>query len=326
MKQIPIFFSFNNNYVIPAAVAFYSLLNKAKSDVAYKMYVLHSNIDEKNQNLLLSITNKFDNSTLEFINTKGFLSNEWNNGNWEGHNKKNQFTTDTIVKCFAAGFFPEFDKIIYSDVDILVTDDISVLYDIDLTDKYIGAVKSPFLKYKETELSHLSNEIYNKVKDTYFGGGIWVMNLKKIREDNLEEKMINIIKDDSITKRWPDQDIMNIVCDNKVEFLPLNYISYPYLPTCFKDDTFISHYTREELYDSMINPKIIHWAGPKPWNSTINLSQLWFNVFDYLNIDDEGFIKIPKNNIGKKYKKYRKLFNIFLITSIILFIIIILLI
>ena len=28
--KIPIFFTFDNNYVEPAAVAFYSLLNKAK--------------------------------------------------------------------------------------------------------------------------------------------------------------------------------------------------------------------------------------------------------------------------------------------------------
>lgn len=40
MKNIPIFFSFDNNYVKPAAVAFWSLLDMAAKNVSYDMYVL----------------------------------------------------------------------------------------------------------------------------------------------------------------------------------------------------------------------------------------------------------------------------------------------
>lgn len=44
MKNIPIFFTFDNNYVEPAAVAFYSLINSKKEDVFYDMYVLNKDI------------------------------------------------------------------------------------------------------------------------------------------------------------------------------------------------------------------------------------------------------------------------------------------
>lgn len=210
---------------------------------------------------------------------------------------------------------PQYDKVIYSDVDIVVVDDISQLYKISLKDKYIGAVKSAYMKWIDFELSHLSEENYEKFKDSYFAGGIWVLNLKKIREDNLEEKMMNIINDDTIIKRWNDQDIMNLACDNKVEFLPLNYISYPYLHSFMKKPDFISHYSRDELYQSIIFPKIIHYAGLKPWNSTkCYLSQIWWQIFDYLELPKTVIFRDLNEDaiFKKKYKKYKKLFNIFL--------------
>ena len=52
LKKIPIFFTFNDDYVIPAAVAFDSLLKRASADVAYQMFVIHSDISPDNQKLL----------------------------------------------------------------------------------------------------------------------------------------------------------------------------------------------------------------------------------------------------------------------------------
>lgn len=317
MKIIPIFFTFDNNYVVPAAVAFYSLLNKANKDVAYKMYVLHSSITEESQKLLLDIIGRFSNSTLEFIDTKGFLDEEWKNGNFAGHNTKNQFTSDAIVRCFGTRFFPQYDKIIYSDVDVVINDDISELYDIDLDGKYFAGVKNPFIKWLPDELSHLKSEHYEMLKDSYIAGGIWVMNLKKIREDNLEERMIEIVQDETITKRWGDQDIMNISCENKVGFIPLNYIGYPYLLELLKKDDFVSHYSRKELYDSVINPKIIHYAAQKPWkDSGIEYAINWWTIFNYLNLPYTKIIK-GKNVLREKCEKYKRRYKLFMILFII---------
>ena len=293
MKQIPIFFTFDNNYVIPAAVAFYSLLNKAKKDIFYKMYILHHDITSENQTLLKNIIGKFESTELNFIDTENFMVDEFKENNFSASTQSNKkaFTSDAILRCFAAKFFPQFDKIIYSDVDVVFNDDISELYDIDLTDKYIAAVKNPFMKFSEHELSHLSPENYEKLKNTYFGGGIWVLNLAQIRKDNLEEKMIEIINDKTIIKRWNDQDIMNLACDNKVAYIPLNYIGFPYLLDIIQKDNWDSHYSRDELYDSIINPKIIHYAANKPWNAVTNLDTIWWQIYKYLELPKTSIIK-----------------------------------
>ena len=319
MKKIPIFFTFNNDYSVPAAVAFYSLLNKAKQDVYYEMYVLHSDITTMNQKLLQDIVLKFKNAKLSFIDTEGYFDDFWINGNFAGHNTRGQFTADTIARCFGVKFFPQYDKIIYSDVDVIFMDDISELFDINLDDKYIAGVKNPFMKWSQNELSHLSKENFNMLKDSYIAGGIWVLNLKKIRDDKLEDRMIEIIKDDTIIKRWNDQDVVNIACKNKVAYIPLNYISYPYLADLLRMPDFISHYSRDEMYDSIINPKILHFAAEKPWNGTSKKAEIWFEIFDYLNLPKTRiFTPAPKSAHEIKLKKYKKLFNLFSILLIVL--------
>ena len=43
-KEIPIMFCFDKNYVIPAGVAFFSLMEHANQNYNYKFYILHSDM------------------------------------------------------------------------------------------------------------------------------------------------------------------------------------------------------------------------------------------------------------------------------------------
>jgi len=96
---------------------------------------------------------------------------------------------------------------------------------------------------------------------------------------------MEIVRDDTIIKRWNDQDVMNIACAGKVAFLPLNYIAYPYLRDNLARGPFDSPYTRDELYDSIIRPKIMHFAAQKPWSARTNWDTAWWDIADYLRID-----------------------------------------
>ena len=163
------------------------------------------------------------------------------------------------------------------------------------------------MKHSRTELSHLKPDHYDMLKDSYIVGGIWVMNLRKIRADGLESKMLDVVKDDTIVKRWNDQDIVNIACGGKVAFLPLNYISYPYLPGLLRDPSFTSHYSRDELYDSFINPKIIHYASVKPWNGAPVRGDEWWAVHDYLRLPERAGIDYSRETpLEKRYRKMKK--------------------
>lgn len=283
--SIPIFFTFDEGYVNQAAVAFFSLLNRAAPNVSYEMHVLHHGISDRGQKLLQSVCARFGNASLSFADTGDFLRDEWSRGNWEGNQDQGRFTVDAVIRCFAARFFPQYDRIVYSDVDVVFADDISELWNTDLTDVYLAGVRSWSLKFMPNTLSHLKPNHLELLKDKYVSGGLWVLNLQKIREDRLEERMLEIVRDNTIIKRWNDQDVMNIACAGKVRFLPLNYIALPFLDEALRTPGFASHYTRDELYDSLFRPKILHYAGTKPWRARMNWDCDWWNVADYLGLD-----------------------------------------
>lgn len=284
MNRVPIFFTFDDNYVIPAAVAFFSLVNRAREGTFYEMHVLHHDISPEHQGLLSEIAAKRGNASLTFVDTGDFLKDEWRSGSWEGHQTRSQFTSDAVIRCFGARFLPQYDKIVYSDVDVVFADDIAELMDVDLTDAYCAGVEG-FLRHDRTNMSHLKPEHYEMLKDCYLAGGVWVMNLKKIREDRLEDRMLAIIRDDTIVKRWNDQDVMNIACAGKVRRLPLNYIGYAYLRDYLDRPGLDSPYTRDELYDSIIRPKILHYAAQKPWKARTEWDKAWWDIADYLRLD-----------------------------------------
>ena len=284
MNRVPIFFTFDDNYVIPAAVAFFSLVNRAREGTFYEMHVLHHDISPEHQGLLSEIAAKRGNASLTFVDTGDFLKDEWRSGSWEGHQTRSQFTSDAVVRCFGARFLPQYDRIVYSDVDVVFADDIAELMDVDLTDAYCAGVEG-FLRHDRTNMSHLKPEHYEMLKDCYLAGGIWVMNLKKIREDRLEDRMLAIIRDDTIVKRWNDQDVMNIACAGQVRRLPLNYIGYAYLRDYLDRPGLDSPYTRDELYDSIIRPKILHYAAQKPWKAKTEWDKAWWDIADYLRLD-----------------------------------------
>ena len=303
MKKIPIFFSFDDNYASQAAVTFESLLTNAKKNIFYKLYVLHTKISTQTEEKLQTLVKKHLNVTLTFINVEGLFDIEFNDENFSTGHAGAKFTVETLYRCLPT-FVKEFDKydiIIYSDVDIVVVDDISDLYDIDLENKYIAGVKAP--KFLDHQFRHVDKKFLGK----YVGGGLWVMNLKKMRKDNLGEKILDLIKEPPYRLIWNDQDVINLACDLKVTYFSYQYVSIP----CWYDilkraGYYDEYYPNKEFYDAVFNPKIVHYAAAKPWvDYNCHSSQLWFKWLkktDYYS-DFKDFIKInaPAKLLGIRY-------------------------
>ena len=300
-KAIPIFFSFDNNYVKQGAVAINSLLSNAKLECLYYIYIVHTNINKTNQEKLELIVKKSSKSKIYFINVGNYFNFSFKNKFFSHGDCNAKFTIETIYRCLPVMIkeFDQYDRIIYSDADIVVVDDISDLYNIDLKNKYLAGVKTPaFLNY---QISHLAD----RFKKHYFGGGLWVMNLKKMRKDKLHEKILDIINNPPTKLLWPDQDIMNIACDGQVTYLSYQYVSIPYWINKMKElDYKDEYYPNNELYRAMYSPKIIHYAALKPWNDENSFrADLWF----YWLKKTPFYIKKKNNLIKDKIIKKIKL-------------------
>src|SRR5262249_6747219 len=120
----PIMFCFNNAYSIPAAVAFRSLLENASKDYFYKLYVAHTDISEENQQKLQEIGLEFhEHASLEFLQMQNRFEDVWKKTRTKGHYSKEAF-----YKLIVPSLFPQYEKIIVSDVDVVFLGDVSPSY------------------------------------------------------------------------------------------------------------------------------------------------------------------------------------------------------
>lgn len=276
--NIPIMFCFDTNYVIPAGVAFYSLLEHANPKYNYTFYVLHSDITDKQQEKLHETIKQFKNCELKFINMNHKLDDFWDKYYTGDH-----FSKEVMYKLLVASTFPNIDKIIVSDVDVVFLGDISESYFFltDDDDAYIAGVKpiskiSNFFdnykgKWTEEEISHLGNVC----------GGYLVMNLKKIREDNYEQVFMDSLAENGPRLIQMEQDIFNITCYNHMKRLDLNYIVCSYMWDIYKTDEDFktdTNYTKTQIKNAMQHPIQLHYAtGIKPWkNPDCTKGEIWY--------------------------------------------------
>ena len=210
-KEIPIMFCFDKNYVIPAAACFISIMEHANSKNNYHFYVLHSDISKDQQDKLHLDMRKFSNCKLEFIDMNNKFKTEFKNVENKAH-----FSKEVLYKLICGSIFPNINKLIITDVDVIFLDDIAKIYD-ELSENdsyyfagippiktkpYIYKDKPSYKKFDETELAILENGI---------GGGFLLANLKKIRDDNFEEKLVNYLIQNANKLIQMEQDVINVV-------------------------------------------------------------------------------------------------------------------
>ena len=306
--EIPIFHCFNNKYVIPAAVAFYSLLENSNPNYNYKLIVAHSDITVENQ--LKETIKEFKNSSLRFIKIDAFAI-EWDNLSSKCHYSKEMF-----LKLNISSILKEYNKVIVSDVDVLYKNDISKDYIEFMKDEenYLAGVfdlqkMSSFKKIYEKEFTQ------DEINKLLIGAGYFFMNLKKIREDNLEKKFFLELKNNINRIKQPEQDILNLVCYPKIKKIPLrnmvcSYIYDLYDKNNLKDE---KNWTKEELKNAIENPIQLHFAGSeKPWTKfDVTKSEDWFYYLAKTVYLKEFLMKLEymvHPNYEGKVKKILKIF------------------
>ena len=142
-----------------------------------------------------------------------------------GPNYDNPWSSIILNRVAFTKLFPEEDLILSLDVDAIVDRDISPLWDYDMGGYYVAGVP-------EIEKS--------KNGKIYINGGVVLMNLKKIREDGIDDRMIRGLNS---AYCWaPDQNVINEYCQGKILPLPSEYNSNSFVEPCK-------------------NPRIIHFAG-----------------------------------------------------------------
>lgn len=274
---IPVIHCFDNNYVIPAAVAFLSMLEHANPAHTYQLHVLHTNISEENQAKLQSVVGQFKNASLAFVNMDNKFDDLFSQTVTKGHYSKEMY-----YKLCISTLFPQYDFAIVTDVDVVYQGDISTEYEkfIQTTEYYIAGVYIDRLKgtFLETH-NHIYDCDFNKeeknILSTGIGAGYLIFNLKKIRADEKEKELITYARANANRLRQPEQDVLNLCLYDHIYRLPLSSMICTYLYD-------IQEQTPDAITDifatAMQKPIQIHYATIiKPWNTpSCAKAHIWY--------------------------------------------------
>ncbi len=151
---------------------------------------------------------------------------------------------------WASELFPDLDKILYLDSDILVFKDLSALYEQDIQNVYAGVV-ADHPGFAEKRMQELELK-------TYFNAGVMLLNLKKMRQDNILQQLrsnYNLLKSNHKLQS-ADQDVLNYTFKDRVKFLPRQYNQLiTVLPKeCNQEPIYILHYTAYKPWGNNMVP------------------------------------------------------------------------
>ncbi|SEF61658.1 glycosyltransferase family 8 protein [Lachnospira multipara] len=244
MRQtVPIFFAIDDNYAPFLSVALCSLIENASKENNYKIHIIHQELSEVNRRKIASLAR--ENFEIEFCKMKDTIEDlQVNMG------LREIYQTITIYfRLFLPDMFPEYDKGIYIDSDIIVPGDISELYNIDLEGNLIGAIADTSTCNIPPFRTYMEEAIGIKPAEKYINSGVLLMDFKKLREVEMGSNFLRLYNKYHFDTIAPDQDYINAMCHGKIKYLSDVWDAMP-----------------TEGKAVLENPKLIHYnLTDKPW-------------------------------------------------------------
>lgn len=263
-REIPIFFSTDDNYIPYLDVAIASLIENASRAYTYRIIVLNTGLKEENvakvkQNECSGFKIEFVDISSELAKIKSRLKNVYH------------FSIVTYYRLFIASLFPQYDKIIYLDCDLVVLGDVSELYHTELGDNILGAAPEQFVQ-NTPEFRTYAEVSLGVDPDKYVNAGVLVINLEAFRKEKIESKFIKLITDYDFDLLDPDQAYLNYLCMDKIHVLPNGWNKEP-MSLPLEGDKNIVHYAlykKPWQYDDVLDGEYFwDYAKKSPFHDII---------------------------------------------------------
>ena len=256
-----------NDYYVPyLATMLQSIVQNAKQDRKYEIYVFTTDISQENQNKLKKLVEIDGRFVFSCVNVKSFAERQ----NFFVHT---HISVETYYRFFILDLFKDTEKVLYLDCDMVVNSDIAELYDTELEGNYLGAAKdidlAGCIKNDLNQAEYVRKDIGCIGADEYFQAGVLLFNLPEMRK---KADMATLLKV-AVERNWNymDQDILNHVYQKKIKYLNQSWNCVmdwqeqnASRMAILKEAPFTLY---SEYLEARKNPKIVHYAGyQKPWN------------------------------------------------------------
>lgn len=263
-KAIPIFFSTDDNYIPYLDVAVSSLIANASRDYSYRIIVLNTGL--RSDNIAKVKQNERPGFAIDFIDISKRIEKI------RSHFKNiYHFSIVTYYRLFIASLFPQYDKILYLDCDIVVLGDVAELYHTDLGQNILGAVTDQYV-CSTREFRLYAEQAIGVDPDTYFNAGILVISLDQFRKNRIEQKFIRLITEYDFDLLDPDQAYLNYLCFGKTHMLPNGWNKEPMALPCEGKKNIVHYalYKKPWQYDDVMDGEYFwHYAEKSPFYAQI---------------------------------------------------------
>ena len=243
---IPIFFSVNDAYSPFLGTALSSIKTNASPRYIYRIHILTDDVSASNRSRLQALA--APDFQVEFFPLSSRLRALPGVDALEKH-CFGAFASLTIYfRLFIPALFPQYDKAIYLDADLVVPGDISRLWEENLEGKLLGAVAdysiqkiAPFMRYIDRYVGVDHRQ--------YVNSGVLLLNCKRLREEDLCGRFLHWARTYALQTVAPDQDYLNALCWESIHYLDPCWNTMP-----------------SEASPSVSLPRIIHFnLASKPW-------------------------------------------------------------
>jgi len=248
MKNINILVTLDENYIPQLNIMLYSLLY-SNPDCNFKVYLLHSSIPDA----ALTETRSILDGAGELIPVQA------KDIGLDDAPTTSRYPKEIYYRIFAAKYLPEdVDKVLYLDPDIIVNGSIKELYELNMDEYYFAACSHI------RRMLHVYNELRLGMDEEspYINSGVMLMNLKKLREEQDYQEVLDFVEKKKKLLSLPDQDIISTLYGSKI--YPLSTFRYNMTELLYM---FHSRQEKSLTIDWIRKHSVfIHYCGRnKPW-------------------------------------------------------------
>lgn len=243
-------------------VSLISLYENNKEMKELVVYVLESNISERNKQKLLSVSQKYQRRDVIFIPVDNICEK------LSVRVRTDRGSLSQYGRLFVSSKLPkDLKRVLYLDCDTIINRSIKELWNLDLKGKTVGALLDAFSKYYRMNIELAPDDIM-------FNSGVMLIDLERWKEKNIEEKLLQFIVKKRGKIQQGDQGALNAILSQDVYCFDPCFNAV----TIFYDFTYKEmliyrkppkFYSEEKVKNAVDNPVIIHFTtsifSKRPW-------------------------------------------------------------
>ena len=278
MKKVDIVFCSDANFFPYLSVSLKSIINCASQKVQYVIHVVHNGMSWRDEGLLRSELKLARNFRLNLVDIRKYeylLDGVYTSGH---------LTSASYWRILLPLLLTGVDKVLYLDVDTLVLEDVSLLFEeieadegkceiAGCIDYGIGYAADD--RWYTNEKRKILEEYEYDDFENYINSGVLFLNLDFFRKNKTADKLLELILKNNF--QYHDQDAINVFFKDKIKILDNKWN--------FNINSGLCNYSDSALLDierriSNMDIAIIHYVDScKPWLVEERiLREIWVQV------------------------------------------------